>query len=329
MPIVTEATPTGKRAMGQSSRRLFGASPAGAERRRDVLPAAMPTGWRATRTKPLPTTPRRFDSTRNTPTRTIGVPMPTEIDGEYDKAIADFTAAIRLNPKDANLYRSRSGTYGKSWSTGEGRRRCRRGASGLTRAWVGCRLFVDRIGRWGCCRNLQLSPQQKKKLTNFPPGIWPRGRIPERPCQAVAETPRAQRGRGWRSSPARTRNRRGKRQARRWRRSSVRSNWNFTRHGSSRTSPARMLRFPEFLKMIAATLEQKEQFAKIQQQEERQTQEQWRRRYDRMLAVLSPRQQEKLRAESSARGRRGGEPGPRLRRTAQRFSAGRSKMPIR
>ena len=77
--------------------------------------------------------------------------------------------------------------------------------------------------------------------------------------------------------------------------------------------------------MIAATLEQKEQFAKIQQQEERQTQEQWRRRYDRMLAVLSPRQQEKLRAEIQ----RAEDAEARPAWAQWRFQAGRSKMAVR
>ncbi len=58
-----------------------------------------------------------------------------------------------------------------------------------------------------------------------------------------------------------------------------------------------MLRYPEFLKTIGATPEQKERLAKIQEQLERQTQEQERRYNEQSLAVLSPQQQEKLRAE--------------------------------
>ena len=33
--------------------------------------------------------------------------------GEYDKAIADYTEAIRLDPKDAKAYCSRGWAYGK------------------------------------------------------------------------------------------------------------------------------------------------------------------------------------------------------------------------
>ena len=33
--------------------------------------------------------------------------------GDHDKAIADFTEAIRLNPKDAEAYYSRGGAYGE------------------------------------------------------------------------------------------------------------------------------------------------------------------------------------------------------------------------
>ena len=60
---------------------------------------------------------------------------------------------------------------------------------------------------------------------------------------------------------------------------------------------AAMLHYPEFLKIIGATPEQKEQLAKIQQRLERQAPEEERRYFDQLLAVLSPQQQEKLRAE--------------------------------
>ena len=36
--------------------------------------------------------------------------------GKYDNALADFTKAIRLNPKDARLYLLRKAIY---WETGE------------------------------------------------------------------------------------------------------------------------------------------------------------------------------------------------------------------
>ena len=161
-----------------------------------------------------------------------------EIDGEYDKAIADFTAAIRLNPKDANLYRSRSGTYGnlgqqeKADADAAEAERLDPGVG-----WLPAYSWIGSDG--GLLQDLQLSPQQKKKLNELSARYLAQGQESQNDLVKQAlKLPAAQRRRGWRSSPARTRNRRGKRQARRWRRSSVRSNWNFTRHGSSRTSPA-------------------------------------------------------------------------------------------
>ncbi len=52
---------------------------------------------------------------QGTPCRTTTAATPGEKKGEYDKAIADFTEAIRLDPKDARAYYNR----GVAW-TGEG-----------------------------------------------------------------------------------------------------------------------------------------------------------------------------------------------------------------
>ena len=64
-----------------------------------ITTGAMPTRTRASTTRPLPTTPRPFGWTRSMPRRITTGAMPTSIKGEYDKAIADYTEAIRLEPE--------------------------------------------------------------------------------------------------------------------------------------------------------------------------------------------------------------------------------------
>ncbi len=220
-----------------------------------------------------------------------------EIDGEYDKAIADFTAAIRLNPKDANLYRSRSGTYGnlgqqeKAVADAAEAERLDPGVG-----WLPAYSWIGSDG--GLLQDLQLSPQQKKKLNELSARYLAQGQESQNDLVKQAlKLPAAQRA-AWLAKQPRQ-DAQSQRKAAGKEVEEILSPQQLELY-KTREFPdlaCRMLRFPEFLKMIAATLEQKEQFAKIQQQEERQTQEQWRRRYDRMLAVLSPRQQEKLRAE--------------------------------
>ena len=68
---------------------------------------------RATTTKRLPTAPRPFASIRNAPLAYLNRGVPTRTKGDYDKAIADFTEAIRLDPKYAQAYYHRGVVYGK------------------------------------------------------------------------------------------------------------------------------------------------------------------------------------------------------------------------
>ena len=60
--------------------------------------------------------PRRSGSTPGTPRRTATGATPGRAKGEYDKAIADFDEAIRLDPKDAVAYRNR----GDAWQLARG-----------------------------------------------------------------------------------------------------------------------------------------------------------------------------------------------------------------
>jgi hypothetical protein len=58
-----------------------------------------------------------------------------------------------------------------------------------------------------------------------------------------------------------------------------------------------MLRYPEFLKLVGATPEQRDELAKIETERERQTQKHEQRYHDQFVSVLSREQQRKLRAE--------------------------------
>jgi len=56
---------------------------------------------------------RRSDSIRNKPRAYYNRGLTYGEKGDHDKAIADFTEAIRLNPKDAEAHFNRGLAYGK------------------------------------------------------------------------------------------------------------------------------------------------------------------------------------------------------------------------
>ena len=58
-------------------------------------------------TRRLPTTTRRSASTPSSPGRTTTAASPGYAKKEYDKAIADYDQAIRLDPKYAAAYHNR------------------------------------------------------------------------------------------------------------------------------------------------------------------------------------------------------------------------------
>ena len=84
-------------------------------------------GERANTTRPLPTTPRPSGSTRNMPRRITTGAMAYANKGEYDKAIADYTEAIRLDPKYAEAYYNRGMAYGNEGRLRQGDCRLHRG----------------------------------------------------------------------------------------------------------------------------------------------------------------------------------------------------------
>ena len=73
------------------------------------------TPGKATTTKRLRTSPRRFASSPTTPRQmhTASVVIAYVSKGEYDKAIADYTEAIRLKPDCAEAYKRRGFAYGR------------------------------------------------------------------------------------------------------------------------------------------------------------------------------------------------------------------------
>ena len=84
--------------------------------------------WRrASTTRPSPTAPRPSGSTRSMPRRTAAGALPTGEKGEHDKAIADYTEAIRLDPKYAEAYYNRGSGLQLQGRDRQGHRRLHRG----------------------------------------------------------------------------------------------------------------------------------------------------------------------------------------------------------
>ena len=146
-PTTTAASPTTTRATRPRHRRLRRGDPArSANCAWPTTTAASPTSTRATSTAPSPTTTRRSGSIRNIATAynnrgiaylatraTTTAPSPTTTrrsgsipkyrlaynnrgnaygdKGDYDRAIADYNEAIRLDPKYASAYYNRGIAY--------------------------------------------------------------------------------------------------------------------------------------------------------------------------------------------------------------------------
>ena len=92
----------------QGHRRLQRGHPARPERRcRLQQPRATPGATKRNTTRPSPTTPRPSGSIRKTPVPTTTAATPGTHKKEYDKAIADYTEAIRLDPRNAERLRNR------------------------------------------------------------------------------------------------------------------------------------------------------------------------------------------------------------------------------
>ena len=72
--------------------------------------AAMPTSRRENLTKRSPTTPRPSGSTRKRPKHTVTVAVP-RTKGDYDKAIADCSEAIKIAPSSSSAYCMRGRAY--------------------------------------------------------------------------------------------------------------------------------------------------------------------------------------------------------------------------
>ena len=83
----------------KADRRLHRGHPARPERCQAYYNRGLPTRRRANTTRRLRTTPRPSGSTRKLPMAYCNRGVAYEKEGEHDKAIADCTEAIRLNPK--------------------------------------------------------------------------------------------------------------------------------------------------------------------------------------------------------------------------------------
>ena len=137
-PITIAATPTGTRA--NSTRPLPTARrPSGSTRNtpRHTTTGAPPTGTRANSTRPSPTTPRPSAWTRSWPWHIAAGAMPTRRRPSYDKAIADYNEAIRLDPKLARAYYHRGNGLRKEGREGQGGRGFRPGQEAGLQAQIG------------------------------------------------------------------------------------------------------------------------------------------------------------------------------------------------
>ena len=77
---------------------------------RRIVVEAVPTGRRVNTTSRLWIAPRPSIWTRSLPGRITNAVWPI-MSGEYDKAIADYTEAIHLDPTDAQAYNNRGIAY--------------------------------------------------------------------------------------------------------------------------------------------------------------------------------------------------------------------------
>ena len=216
--------------------------------------------------------------------------------GDPRKAVGDYTEAIRLNPKDATAYQWRSVAYGQ---LGEQDKASADAAEAErlqpSPGWLPAYSRIESDG--ALCAELQLSSQQMKKLQEIAKYGAQRQNLMNNLVKQSLKLPQGQRA-AWVAQKSREEE---KTQAKIVGKQveeilSPRQLEVYKREAFPDLACA-MLRYPEFLKTIGATPEQKERLAKIQEQLERQTQEQERRYNEQSLAVLSPQQQEKLRAE--------------------------------
>ena len=81
----------------------------------------------ATTTAPSPTTTRRSGSIRSTPSPTTTGATPATPRATYDRAIADYNEAIRLDPKDAAAYNNRGNRLARQGRPRPRHRRLQRG----------------------------------------------------------------------------------------------------------------------------------------------------------------------------------------------------------
>ena len=111
-------------------------------RRAPTSAAATPGPPRRNTTRRSPTTPRPSGSTRRTPAPSTTAASPGPPRTEYDKAIADYTEAIRLDPDDTAAYANRGYGLVRQEGVRQGDRRLHRGHPTRPRRRRG--LYYDR-----------------------------------------------------------------------------------------------------------------------------------------------------------------------------------------